>query len=49
VGAHDGATAGDAGLTVAAVAAIAAECVGPRGGRPAFADIAARVGQPEGV
>lgn len=46
VAAHDGVDAGDAGLTVAEVAAVAAQCVGPRSGRPSFADIAARVGEP---
>jgi hypothetical protein len=49
VRALDGGAAGDGGLSVAEVAALAGECVGPRGGRPAFADIAARVGPPEGV
>lgn len=35
--------------TLAAFAALAARCVGPREGRPSFADIAAEVGAPEGV
>ena len=35
--------------TLAAFAALAARCVGPREGRPSFAVIAAEVGAPEGV
>ena len=49
VAAHDGAAEADAGLTVAEVAEVAAQCVGPRQSRPSFAEVAARVGPPEGV
>ena len=35
--------------TLAAFAALAERCVGPREGRPSFAVIAAEVGAPEGV